>query len=106
MDATSWFWMTEDASITADDHVLFNLVDEGYDVWVSSNRGTKYSNVNPRFPHADDPSSPEYAEQNFAKYNFSWYDFGAIDTPALIDKVTEVSGNKKVTYLGYSQGTA
>ena len=31
---------------------------------------------------------------------------GDKDIPALLDKVTEVSGNAKVTYIGYSQGTS
>jgi len=71
-------------------------------VWLTSNRGTKYSNVNPNFPNADDPESAQYKEQNFAKYDFSWYDFGTLDIPAVLDTITEVSGNDQVTYVGYS----
>lgn len=84
---------------------MLQLVDRGYDIWMSSNRGTRYSNVNKNFPDADDKSSPNYAEQNAAKYDWSWFEMGIYDQPANIKKILEVTEAEKVTYVGYSQGT-
>ena len=89
MDASSWFNVAKyqlnngSTAIPA----FLSLADEGYDVWMGNNRGTKYSNVNPRFPYADDPSDARYQEQNFAKYDFSWQEFGKSDVPAMLKKI-------------------
>lgn len=98
MDATSWFsWVKDDPSKTPMDlPAMLRLADEGYDIWFGSNRGTKYSNVNPRLEGATEEE----------RYDFSFYDFGVGDVPAMLDTITEVSGEKKVTYVGYSQGTS
>lgn len=108
MDGTAWMeWLVYDESKSPKDLPVFmRLADEGYDVWLGSNRATKYSNVHSKYPDADDPSSPNYKEQNFAKYDSGFYEFGQYDVPAMLDTITEVSGNEKVTYVGYSQGTA
>ena len=106
MDGSSWFNEYYYPEGDADTHALFKLVDEGYDVFVGCNRGTPYSNVNTKFPDADNASSANYAAQNKAKYDFGWYEMGQFDVPAMLTKVTEVSGVEKVTYIGYSQGTA
>ena len=45
------------------------LVDRGYDVWMGSNRGTTYCNVNDK--------DGQWTEQE--RWDFSWADFGKYD---------------------------
>lgn len=102
MDGSSWFEPSVFPAGDASKHALFALADDGYDVFVGSNRGTPYSNVNSKFPDADNANSVNYATENKAKYDFGWYEMGQYDVPAMLNKVTEVSGVEKVTYIGYS----
>ena len=69
------------------------LVDRGYDVWMASNRGTSpYSDKN----KYDD----QWTEEQ--RWNFSFAEMGKFDQPAFIDKILEVTEEKKLTYIGYS----
>ena len=68
---------------------------------MGNNRGTRYSNVNAKFAGADDPSNSRYKVQNYRKYDFTWDVMGTSDLPAFLNKITELNGNKKVTYVGY-----
>lgn len=99
MDAQSWIsFYNSDAGF---DPMPVQLASQGYDVWMGNNRGTKYSNVNPNFHNAEWES-----EQNFAKYDFSYFEMGTSDLPAMIDKITEMTQQPKITYIGYSMGTS
>jgi len=55
------------------------LYDEGYDIWMGNNRGTKYSNESDKFPEKSDDS--------FERWDFSWAEMGLYDGRALISKV-------------------
>lgn len=73
---------------------------------MGNNRGTRYSSVNPTWPKAENAMyGVDYATQNAEKYDFSFAELGVSDLPAMINKITEVSAQPKVTYVGYSQGT-
>ena len=105
MDAASWIsYYDYEGAQTLPMPLL--LVDGGHDVWMGSNRGTKYSNINPNFPLADDSTKgAEYLKQAKEKYAFSFDEMGNKDLPAMIDQILKVSTQPKITYIGYSQGT-
>ena len=58
----------------------FQLYDQGYDIWMGNNRGTKYSNVSDKYPVNDD---------SFDRWNFSWAELGLYDDPAFMDLIME-----------------
>lgn len=68
------------------------LVDNGFDVWMTNTRGVKYSNV-----HIRDGEIP-LAE----KWNFTLADMGEKDLPAFAEKILELTQKPKLTLLGYS----
>ena len=78
---------------------VLQLYDRGYDVFLPNNRGTRYSNVNAR-----DTGDDAWTEQE--RWAFTYADYGRSDQPAFIEKALEVSGAEKLTYIGYSAGSA
>lgn len=71
------------------------LAEAGYDVWLGNNRGNKYSKK-----HMSRPSHSR-AFWNFSIDEFAWYDI-----PDSIEYILEVTGEKSLSYVGFSQGTA
>ena len=55
--------------------MAFQLVDQGYDVWLGNNRGTIYSRGHKTMQ----------AEE--AYFDFSFYEMGKFDVPAMVDYV-------------------
>lgn len=72
------------------------LADAGYDVWMGNYRGNKYSR---NHTYLD----PDKDETKF--WDFSWHEMGIYDLPTMIDYVLEKTQEKKVFYVGHSQGT-
>ncbi|EYU34800.1 hypothetical protein ABFS82_11G136400 [Erythranthe guttata] len=69
------------------------LADNGFDVWISNIRGTRFS----RRHLLLDPSNPEY-------WNWTWDDLVTHDLPSVIELVFKQTG-QKVHYVGHSMGT-
>ena len=72
----------------------FILADQGYDVWLGNNRGSRYS----EFHISLDPSQLEY-------WKFDPEELGLKDVTAFIDYILAKTGQEKLTYIGHSQGT-
>lgn len=90
MNSEVWVCLTE-----AERSLPFVLVEQGYDVWLGNNRGNKYSKKS--IHHAPD-------ETKF--WNFSIDDFAWHDIPDSINYILHVTKASKLSYVGFSQGTA
>ncbi|KAI3457627.1 hypothetical protein Pfo_014290 [Paulownia fortunei] len=87
MDAITWLLSPPEQSLA------FLLADNGFDVWLVSTRGTKYS-----LGHTS--LSPDDA----AFWNWSWDELVAYDLPATFQYVYDQTG-QKLHYVGHSMGT-
>lgn len=77
-----------------DKNLPYLLVDLGYEVWLGNNRGNKYSRKHLKLSVAD------------KKYwNFSLDEFALYDIPDTIKYIKNYySTDRKITYIGFSQG--
>uniref|UniRef100_H2YSR9 Lipase n=1 Tax=Ciona savignyi TaxID=51511 RepID=H2YSR9_CIOSA len=89
--------------LSSSDSFLTNLVNEslayilynaGYDVWLGNVRGNVYSRKHVSL-------SPD----DLRFWDWSFDQMGEYDVPAMIGHVLNVTGHKKVNYIGHSQGT-
>jgi len=72
----------------------FVLANEGYDVWMGNNRGSKYSAT-----HVD--KNPKHK----AYWDFYQEDMARIDTPTFIDFILDTTKHSTLSYIGHSEGT-
>ena len=84
------FWVANDPSIAP----AFVLADNGFDVWLANNRGTRYGKAHVSLS----VDSEEY-------WDFNQEQLGLYDLPANIDFVLKHTNQTKLTYVGHSQGT-
>ncbi|XP_052178527.1 triacylglycerol lipase 2-like [Diospyros lotus] len=87
MDGITWLLSAPDQSLA------LILADNGFDVWLASSRGTKYS-----LGHTS--LTPE----DSAYWDWSWDELVAYDLPATFQYVHDQTG-QKLHYVGHSQGT-
>lgn len=71
------------------------LYEKGYDVWMGNNRGNKYCQK-----HLFRSTKTEEF------WNFSIDEFALFDIPNVIDYILHATKQEKLTYIGFSQGTA
>lgn len=75
----------------------FLLANLGFDVWLGNNRGNKYSRSHLKY-------NPD-KDKEFWQYSF--HEMGLHDIPAIINHIKkETKSNRKITYIGHSQGTS
>lgn len=72
------------------------LAKEGYDVWVMNARGNKYSRDHLQL-------HPDF---NRTFWEFSVHEIGFYDLSANIDYILRITGQGKLSLIGFSQGTA
>lgn len=89
---SSEIWVT---MLNKNQNLPFLLYDLGYDVWLGNNRGNKYSQKH-----------LFYAIDSEKFWDFSMDEFALFDIPNTINFILEVTGKEKLTYIGFSQGTA
>lgn len=73
--------------------LAYQLADAQFDVWLFNSRGNKYSKGDTK-----NFTAKEY-------WDFSYEEMGSKDLPATIDYILQETSNKKLTYVGFSQGT-
>jgi pimeloyl-ACP methyl ester carboxylesterase len=82
------------ALLNANESLAYIFADAGLDVWMANTRGNTFSRGNYQYSYRD----VEY-----------WYhtidEYGLIDAPTQINKALEVSGAKKLAFVGHSQGS-
>lgn len=91
LECDMMFWMMNSAELAP----AFILANQGYDVWLGNNRGTRFG----AFHTTLDKKSEAF-------WDWDWEEMGLYDTPANIDFILEKTGQKQLTYMGHSQGTS
>eukprot|EP00004_Rigifila_ramosa_P015530 TRINITY_DN3611_c0_g1_i1.p1 TRINITY_DN3611_c0_g1~~TRINITY_DN3611_c0_g1_i1.p1 ORF type:complete len:439 (-),score=98.07 TRINITY_DN3611_c0_g1_i1:73-1359(-) len=79
--------------MNGDQSLGFTLLESGFDVWLGNTRG----NI-----HSQHHTSLSPTTEHFWQYDLDH--LGAFDAPAIVSKVLELTQQKKLLYIGHSQG--
>ncbi|XP_018495072.2 uncharacterized protein LOC100906938 [Galendromus occidentalis] len=77
------------------DRNAFPYANAGFDVWLLNDRGSRYCEEDPNL----DPT-----QQARRRHDFTVVDLGAIDLAEQLDYILRETGQRKVNYVGVSQG--
>ena len=77
-------WFTQNV----DNSPPFIYAQAGFDVWFGNSRGNSFSQRHIR----DDTSDKEF-------WNFSQYEMGIYDLPVMLDYITNLTKQEKITYI-------
>ena len=88
MNSEVWVCMT-----TKERCLPFQLLEQGYDVWLGNNRGNKYSK-----------KSTRHSPGSNAVWDFSMDQFALHDIPDTIEYILATTSQPSLSYIGFSQG--